>query len=52
LWAVLILSALPLCGLTEWTPVCNALLGGWLAGLALERIAARLVFRVQKEVLA
>jgi hypothetical protein len=52
LWAVLLLSAIPLCFLPSWTGVCNALLGGWLAGLVLDRIAARLVFRVQKEVLA
>jgi hypothetical protein len=34
-----------------WMPVCNALLGGWLAGLALNRIGAWCVFRSQKEVL-
>src|SRR6185436_1704600 len=35
LWAVLVLSALPLCVSAAWMPVCNALLGGWLAGLVL-----------------
>ena len=52
LWAVLLLSAIPLCALPAWTAVCNALLGGWLAALVLERVAARCVFRVKKEVLA
>ena len=33
-------------------PVCNALLGGWLVGLVLNRIGARCVFRERKEVLA
>lgn len=52
LWAVLVLSALPLCVSAAWMPVCNALLGGWLAGLVLNRIGAWCVFRVRKEVLA
>jgi hypothetical protein len=52
LWAVLVLSALPLCVSLAWMPVCNALLGGWLAGLVLNRIGAWCVFRVKKEVLA
>ena len=52
LWAVLVLSALPLCVSAAWMPVCNALLGGWLAGLVLNRIGAWCVFRVKKEVLA
>ena len=52
LWAVLILSALPLCVRAAWMPVCNALLGGWLAGLVLNRVGACCVFRVKKEVLA
>ncbi len=54
LWAVLVLSALPLCAVASWTPVCNALLGGWLAGLALNRIGAWCVFRARsgKAVLA
>jgi hypothetical protein len=49
LWAALALSALPLCALPAWTAVCNALLGGWLAALVLNRIAAWCVFRVRKE---
>jgi hypothetical protein len=52
LWAVLVLSALPLCAFAAWTPVCNAVLGGWLAGLVLNRVGAWCVFRVKKEVLA
>ena len=52
LWAVLVLSALPLCVSAAWMPVCNALLGGWIAGLVLNRIAAWCVFRREKEVLA
>jgi len=52
LWAVLVLSALPLCASAAWMPECNALLGGWLAGLVLNRIGAWCVFRVKKEVLA
>ncbi len=52
LWAALVLSALPLCVSASWTPVCNALLGGWLAGLVLNRIGVWCVFRVKKEVLA
>ncbi|MEO6787079.1 MAG: hypothetical protein ABI318_13190, partial [Chthoniobacteraceae bacterium] len=52
LWAVLVLTAVPLCVSAAWTPVCNALLGGWLAGLMLNRIGARGVFRERKEVLA
>ena len=52
LWAVLLLTAAPLCVSAAWTPVCNALLGGWLAGLVLNRIAAWCVFRERKEVLA
>ena len=52
LWAVLVLSAVPLCVSAVWMPVCNALLGGWLAGLVLNRIAAWCVFRARKEVLA
>jgi len=52
LWAVLVLSALPLCVSTAWMAVCNALLGGWLAGLVLNRIGVWCVFWVKKEVLA
>ena len=52
LWAVLLLTAAPLCVSAAWTPVCNALLGGWLVGLVLNRIAAWCVFRERKEVLA
>jgi len=52
LWAVLVLSALPLCAVAAWMPVCNALLGGWLAGLVLNRVGVWCVFRVKKEVLA
>jgi len=52
LWALLLLSAIPLCVSAAWTPVCNALLGGWLVGLVLNRIAVRCVFRARKEVLA
>ena len=52
LWAVLVLSALPLCVSAAWMPVCNALLGGWFAGLVLNRIGAWCVFRARKEVLA
>ncbi len=52
LWAVLVLSAVPLCVSVAWMPVCNALLGGWLAGLVLNRVGAWCVFRVKKEVLA
>jgi hypothetical protein len=50
MWALLLLSAVPLCVSPEWTPVCNALLGGWLAGLLLDRIGAWCVFRTRKEV--
>jgi hypothetical protein len=52
LWALLVLSAVPLCVSAAWTPVSNALLGGWLAGLLLNRIGAWCVFRVRKEALA
>ncbi len=52
LWAVLVLSALPLCVSAAWMPVCIALLGGWLAGLVLNRVGVWCVFRVKKEVLA
>src|SRR6185295_12979282 len=51
LWAALVLSAVPLCVSIAWMPVCNALLGGWLAGLVLNRIGAWCVFRTPKEVL-
>ncbi len=51
-WAVLLLSAVPLCGLPAWTAVCNAALGGWLAALLLNRIGAWCVFRGRREVLA
>ena len=52
LWAVLVMSALPLCVSAAWMPVCNALLGGWFSGLVLNRVGAWCVFRVRKEVLA
>jgi hypothetical protein len=52
LWAALVLSAVPLCVSITWMSVCNALLGGWLAGLVLNRIGAWCVFRVRKEVAA
>jgi hypothetical protein len=52
LWAALVLSAVPLCVSIAWISVCNALLGGWLAGLVLNRIGAWCVFRVRKEVVA
>ena len=52
-WTIWLLTAIPLCGHPEWTDVCNALLGGWLIGLVLNRLAARFVFRTQNgEVLA
>ena len=52
LWAALVLSAIPLCLLPLWTAACNALLGGWLVGLVLERLSALVVFRARREVLA
>lgn len=41
LWAMLLLSALPLCVSLGATAICNALLGGWFTGLVLNRIAVR-----------
>ncbi len=52
LWALLLLTAIPLCLLPTWTAVCNALLGGWLTGLVLDRVAVRFIIRSPKEVLA
>ncbi|MES2571814.1 MAG: DUF4974 domain-containing protein, partial [Verrucomicrobiota bacterium] len=49
LWAVLILSFFPLCVTASATPICNALLGGWLIAFILNRIAVRFVFAPRKE---
>lgn len=43
-WLTLALSAIPLCLAPESTGVCNALLGGWLFALVIERVAYRFVF--------
>ncbi len=42
LWAVLILTAIPVCFSPASTAVCNALLAGWLLALILNRLTARL----------
>lgn len=52
LWAMLAFTALPLCFLPTWAAVCNAMLGGWLVGLVLDRVAVRFIVPVPKEVLA
>jgi hypothetical protein len=52
LWAMLVLTALPFCGMVAWTAVCNAVLAGWLVALGLNRLAVWCVFRARKEVLA
>ncbi len=44
LWAILLLTAIPLCLSPTTTATCNVLLLGWLAGLALERLARRFIF--------
>jgi len=41
LWVALLLSAFPLCISISAMTLCNALLGGWLSGLVLNRIAVR-----------
>jgi hypothetical protein len=52
-WAVLVLTFFPFCVSMATMPVCNALLGGWLVSVVLQRLAARLVFAPRrKEVLA
>ena len=51
LWAVLVLSFYPLCGSASAVWICNALLAGWLVGLALERFAAWAVFREPAEMI-
>ena len=51
-WAVLVLSFFPLVVSAGATPVCNALLGGWLVSVILQRIVARCVFARRVEVLA
>jgi hypothetical protein len=51
-WAVLMLSFFPLVVSAGATLVCNALLGGWLVSVILQRIAARCVFGKREEVLA
>jgi hypothetical protein len=52
-WAMLVLTFFPLCVSVAAMPVCNALLGGWLISVVLQRLAARLVFAPRrKEVLA
>ena len=51
-WAVLVLSFFPLVVSAGATPVCNALLGGWLVSVILQRIVARCVFAKREEVLA
>jgi hypothetical protein len=43
-WLTLVLSAIPLCLAPETVGVCNALLGGWLVTLLVERFARRYVF--------
>jgi len=50
-WALLVLSFAPLCLGPVSTPLCNALLGGWLTGLVVYQIGRRLVFApVRREV--
>jgi len=43
-WVALALTFFPLVAVTSATPVCNALLAGWLVSLVIQRVAARLVF--------
>lgn len=52
IWTMLILSFIPLCISETATPVCNALLCGWLAALLLHRIAVRFIFTSAKKEVA
>jgi len=45
LWAILVFSFYPLCVAPSAVAACNALLEGWLIGLALERFSAWVVLR-------
>jgi hypothetical protein len=48
-WAILVLTFMPLVVSPTLTATCNALLAGWLTGLVLHRIAARLVYAPRRE---
>ena len=49
LWAMLILTAIPVCFSPASTAVCNALLAGWLLALILNRLTARLAPATRRE---
>ena len=49
LWAVLILTAIPVCFSPASTEACNALLAGWLLALILNRLTARLAPAPERE---
>ena len=48
-WVILLLTFLPYCVSLATLPICNALLGGWLISMVVQRIAARFVFAPQRE---
>ncbi len=52
-WAILLLTAIPVCVTRDWTAACNALLLGWLLALALSGLASLMKSAPErKEVLA
>jgi hypothetical protein len=53
LWVALALTFFPLVAMTSTTPICNALLAGWLTSVIIQRVSVRLVFAPKrKEALA
>jgi hypothetical protein len=49
----LALTFFPLVAMASATPICNALLAGWLVSVVIQRLAVRLVFAPgRKEVTA
>ena len=49
LWVILALTSYPLVVSAGATPVCNALLAGWLVSVVIQRVAVRLVFAARRK---